>query len=51
MYDHDGRLRKDYFISDSLHLSRACYKAWAAQMKSKTSIIKLVNRDKTGARK
>jgi hypothetical protein len=40
MYDQHGDLRKDYFVSDSLHLSRECYKAWAEYMKPKMGISK-----------
>ncbi len=40
MYDKVGKLRQDYFESDSLHVNAACYKAWAGYMKTKMGIVK-----------
>ncbi len=40
MYDKEGKLRKDYFESDSLHVNAECYKAWAGYMKTKMGIVK-----------
>jgi hypothetical protein len=40
MFDREGNLRKDYFEADSLHVNHACYKAWAAYMKTRMRIKK-----------
>ena len=33
MYDKEGKLRKDLFESDSLHVNKECYRIWANHMK------------------
>ena len=40
MYDKEGKLRKDFFESDSLHVNNKCYKVWAGYMKTKMHIPK-----------
>jgi hypothetical protein len=40
MYDKEGKLRKDFFESDSLHVNSKCYRAWAGFMKEKMGIEK-----------
>ena len=40
MYDKGGKLRKDYFESESLHVNAACYKVWAGYMKTKMGLVK-----------
>ncbi|MGA3014435.1 MAG: GDSL-type esterase/lipase family protein [Bacteroidales bacterium] len=40
MYNNDGKLRKDFFESDSLHVNAECYRVWADYMKRKLGIIK-----------
>lgn len=35
MYDKAGKLRKDFFESDSLHVNRACYLVWAKYINNK----------------
>jgi hypothetical protein len=35
MYDPEGKLRRDFFEPDSLHVNRACYRVWAGYMKTK----------------
>ncbi|MEI6684047.1 MAG: GDSL-type esterase/lipase family protein [Bacteroidota bacterium] len=39
MYDASGKLRKDLFEPDSLHVNSECYRLWAAHMK-KTMLSK-----------
>ena len=33
MYGSDGKLRRDLFESDSLHVNKECYRIWAGHMK------------------
>jgi GDSL-like Lipase/Acylhydrolase family len=33
MYGRDGKLRRDLFESDSLHVNKECYRIWAGHMK------------------
>jgi lysophospholipase L1-like esterase len=40
MYTKAGKLRKDFFESDSLHVNKGCYKVWADYMKEKIGIPK-----------
>jgi hypothetical protein len=40
MYDKEGKLRKDFFEADSLHVNSACYNVWAGFMKEKMGIEK-----------
>jgi hypothetical protein len=35
MYDREGKLRRDFFEADSLHVNRKCYSVWAGYMKTK----------------
>ncbi len=38
MYSHEGKLRTDFFESDSLHINGKCYRVWAGFMKRKLRI-------------
>ncbi|MEI7660699.1 MAG: GDSL-type esterase/lipase family protein [Bacteroidota bacterium] len=40
MYDKEGKLRKDFFESDSLHVNAACYRVWAGYMKRRMGITR-----------
>ena len=41
MYNNkDGKLRKDFFESDSLHVNAECYRIWAGYIKRKLGILK-----------
>ena len=40
MYDEKGKLRQDFFESDSLHITNDCYRKWAGYMKRKMHIAK-----------
>jgi len=40
MYNKEGKLRKEFFETDSLHVNRECYRVWAAYMKLKMGITK-----------
>jgi lysophospholipase L1-like esterase len=40
MYDEKGKLRKEFFEADSLHVNKACYRAWADRMKSALGIAR-----------
>ncbi len=40
MYTKEGKLRRDFFESDSLHVNKECYKVWADYMKEKIGIPK-----------
>ena len=40
MYNREGKLRTDFFESDSLHVNSECYRVWAAYMKIKIGITK-----------
>jgi len=39
MYNNDGKLRKDFFESDSLHVNAECYRVWANYIKRKLGIL------------
>ncbi len=41
MYTKEGKLRRDYFESDSLHINGDCYRAWAGYIKTKMGVPKL----------
>ncbi len=38
MYDQAGNIRQDYFESDMLHITNACYKIWADFIKERLQI-------------
>ena len=40
MYDPEGKIRQDFFESDSLHITNECYRKWAGYMKEKMHIAK-----------
>ena len=40
MYNKEGKLRRDFFESDSLHVNSECYTIWAGYMKTKMGIPK-----------
>lgn len=38
MYDREGKLRRDLFENDSLHINAECYRRWASQVRAALGI-------------